>query len=308
MYFPRSIKEMFTKSGTNLFNKELIEQQREYIKSNVDVTLVDLYRDLHSREVKHKLVNRPLIHDWKKPAYALDAPVAIYDFPKHTDYGVHVIGVDSIGEDETSSSESLGYITVLRRLHSDLEDPFRGKQVASYLGRKKSVELFHEMLLNLAEWYNAQILYEHADRNLLSFFEKKHKTHLLIDTVPLQREIAINSKAKNQKGLRPTVTNKKFLLNSTLGWVNTEMDDDSYGYSNIMDDVLLQQLAEYDPDENLDCYIGFSHAVAAYNYFEKFGVPQVENSNNKTIKTSIRKKIKNAFNINSLKKSNAFGF
>lgn len=307
MYFPRTLKDMFAKNNTNSFNKEFIDQQLEYLK-DVGYDKVEVFRDIKTGEVKHKFSFASVIEDWRKPNF-LDTPVKIWDFPKHTEFGVHVIGLDGYREDETLSSDSLGYFTVLRRLHSDLEDPFRGKQVASWLGRKKNVKEMLQLLLDVAEWYNAQILYEHVDRSVLDFFEAKRKLHLLIDTVPLQKEISIKTKTKNNKGLRPTVGNKQFLLNSTLGWVNEELEDESLGYSRIMDEVLLNQLAEYDPDENLDCYIGFSHAVAAYNYFEKFGIPQVEDSNKKQITSNKKPVIYNAFGIPYNKnKKNAFGF
>lgn len=311
MYFPRSIKEMFTKGNTLGFKPEYIRQQREYIKSGaVDITPVELFRNSQTGEVKHKISEKshPFVFDWKNPGFTTDAAIAIYDFPKYTSHGVHVIGVDPIREDEVGSSNSLGYITVLRRMHSDLTDPFRGKQVASYLGRCKTVKEFHQMLLNLAEWYNAQILYEHSDRDLLSFFENKHKGYLLMDTVKFQQEINVKTKTKNPKGLRPTPTNKKFLINSTLGWVNDEMEDDTLGYSGIFDDILLQQLEAYDPDENLDAYIGFSHAVAAYNYFEKFGTPVVTLDNKIEEKKKTSPIIKNAFGMSfKHKPKNAFG-
>lgn len=306
-YYPLCLKDILAKETKNNFNKEFIDQQLEYLK-DVGYDKVEVFRDIKTGEVKHKFSFAPVIEDWRKPNF-LDTPVKIWDFPKHTEFGVHVIGLDGYRENETLSSDSLGYFTVLRRLHSDLEDPFRGKQVASWLGRKKTVKEMLQLLLDVAEWYNAQILYEHVDRSVLDFFEAKRKLHLLIDTVPLQKEISIKTKTKNNKGLRPTVGNKQFLLNSTLGWVNEELEDESLGYSRIMDEVLLNQLAEYDPEENLDCYIGFSHAVAAYNYFEKFGVPQVEDSNKKQITSNKKPVIYNAFGIPYNKnKKNAFGF
>lgn len=306
-YYPLCLKDILAKETKNNFNKEFIDQQLAYL-TNVGYDKVEVLRDIKTGEVKHKFTSAPVIEDWRKPII-LDAPVKIWDFPKHTEYGVHVIGLDGVREDETTSSDSLAYFTVLRRFHSDLEDPFRGKQVASYLGRKRTVKEMLQLLLDVAEWYNALILYEHVDRSVLDFFESKRKTHLLIDTVPLQREIAVKTKTKNSKGLRPTVANKQFLLNSTLGWVNEDMEDESLGYSRIMDEVLLNQLAEYDPEENLDCYIGFSHAVVAYNYFEKFGVPEVQSSNNKEVNSTKKLLNNNAFGfyLNEKPKS-AFGF
>ena len=309
MYFPRSLKEMFTKNNASHFRSEYINQQLEFIKAGgVDITAVELFRDLRNGDVKHKLSSKPFIHDWKNPGYALDAPVKIFDFPKYTSYGVHVIGVDSIRSDQVGSSVSLAYATVLRRLHSDFEDPFRGKQVASYLGRPRTVKEFHQMLLDLAEWYNAQILYEHTDRDLLTFFENKHKAHLLLDTIPLQREIKVNTQAKNTKGLIASQPNMKFLLTSAIGWVEDDMEDGTLGYAKLFDDILLQQLEAYDPDENLDAYIGFSHAVAAYNYFEKFGTPVVTLNNKVEEKKKTSTPIKNAFGMNfKHKPKNAFG-
>lgn len=306
-YFPRSIKDMFIKQIDNKFNKDYIEQQLQYLEE-ISYDKVDLLRDIKTGQVKHKFSSSPVITDWRKPYY-LDAPVKVWDFPKYTEYGVHVIGLDGYREDQTSTSDSLGYFTVLRRFHSDITDPFRGKQVASYLGRKRTVNDFLQLVLDAAEWYNAQILYEHVDRSVLDFFEKKRKLHLLIDSVPLQREIAIKTKTKNTKGLRATVANQQFLLNSTLGWVHEEMEDDSLGYSRLYDTILLQQLLEYDPDENLDCYIGFSHAVVAYNYFEKFGVFQIEVSNKEKLTSNKKPLVYNAFGIPYNKnKKNAFGF
>lgn len=308
MYSPRNIKEMFMKDVTNRFKKEYIEQQREFVKAHVTYDTVDLARDIHTKEVKTKQVNRPIIHDWKNPSYALNAPVCIYDYPKYIGYGVHVIGYDPVRENEVGNSESLCYITVWRRMHSDLSDPFRGKQVASWLGRKPTVKENNQLLLDLAEFYGAQIMYEHSDRSVLDFFEPRHKAHLLIDTIPLQKEISVKAKTKNQKGLKPTVPNQTFLLESALGFVNNEIDDDVYGYTTINDDVLLQQLEIYDPTENLDCYIGFAHAVAAYNYFEKFGTPVVTLNNEIKEKKKEPAPIKNAFGIIFKRKpTNAFG-
>lgn len=93
-----------------------------------------------------------------------------------------------------------------------------------------------------------------------------------------------------------------------MGWVNDELEDDTLGYAKIFDDILLQQLEAYDPDENLDAYIGFSHAVAAYNYFEKFGTPVVTLNNKIEEKKKTPPIIKNAFGMSfKHKPKNAFG-
>lgn len=184
--------------------------------------------------------------------------------------------------------------------------------VASFTGRFKTVKEFHEMLLLLCEWYDAKILYEHSDRALLDFFEGKNKSHLLLDTVPIQREINIKSKASNIKGLRPTESNKKVLYNTSLGLVNEELEDGNLGYSKILDDVLLQELEVYDTDLNLDRYIAFSHVAQARLFYDKFGVALVKEINENPFENTFKKPaiVHNAFGFSStpVKAKSAFGF
>ena len=253
------------------------------------------------------------IIDIKKSKY--NGLVYNFECDTHTFMCHHITthNCDPYRENETATSDSLGSFYVWRRNHNDLTDPFRDKMVLSYKGRPKTVKEFHEMLLNVAEIYEAKILYEHSDRALLDFFEGKNKSHLLIDAVPIQREINPKSKSANIKGLRPTAQNKAVLYASTLGLVNEEMEDDVLGYGKILDDVLLQELEQFDDDLNLDCYIAFSHVAQARLFYDKYGVAQVTNIT-PVVFTPPKKEIivSNAFGFNpktaSKKLKSAFGF
>lgn len=313
MYFPRNLKEMFTKNSTSNFKKEYISQQREYIKSNLNVTYMETKRDMQSKIPELVLSNKKPITQYPKESYHDgDAPLCVYDLPKYKGFGVHVLGLDPIREDEAATSDSLGSFYVWRRNHNDLTDPFRDKMVVSYKGRLKTVKEFHEMILDVAEIYDAKILYEHSDRAFLDFFEGKNKTHLLIDAIPIQREINPKSKSSNTKGLRPTAQNKAVLYATTLGLVNEEMEDGILGYAKILDDVLLQELDAYDPDLNMDCYIAFSHVAQARLFYDKFGVAVVTDTK-KELFTPPKKQITitSAFGFNPKtipKQKSAFGF
>lgn len=277
IYYPRSIKEMFLKAAKSDFKKEHIQQQRAYLSENLEVTYVDFFRDIHSKSVYHKLSDKVPIKSYPKEKWHDgDTPVAIYDFPKYKGFGVHVIGFDPIRENESSNSNSLASIHVWRRNHNDMSDLFRDKMVASWAGRFKQVKEVHELVLMLAEFYDAKILYEHSDRAFLDFMEGKNKSHWLIDTVPIQREINPKSKVATTKGIVATPRNKAVLYASTLGLVNEELEDGTSGYAKILDDVLLQELEVYDEDLNLDRYISLSLVAQARLYYDKFGVPIVQ--------------------------------
>lgn len=312
-YYPLCLKDILSKPSSSNFKREYISQQREYLKSNLSVTYMETKRDIHTKIPDLVLSNKKPITSYPKESWHDgDAPICVYDMPKYKGFGVHVIGVDCIREDEAQTSDSLGSFYVWRRNHNDLTDPFRDKMVVSYKGRLKTVKEFHEMILDVAEIYDAKILYEHSDRAFLDFFEGRNKSHLLIDAIPIQREINPKSKSSNTKGLRPTAQNKAVLYATTLGLVNEEMEDGNLGYCKILDDVLLQELDAFDPDLNMDCYIAFSHVAQARLFYDKYGVAVVTDSK-KEIFTPPKKEIKitSAFGFNphtTKKPKTAFGF
>lgn len=311
MYNPRTIKEMFLKNDTKYFPTEKLKQHKEYLDANPIGEAIELVQNVHTKEIVVKPSKRLVIKEYpiKNKYIDLDAPMVIYDKPKYRNFGLHVIGVDCIREDETSSSDSLASFYIGRRNHTDLTDNFRGKIVASYAGRPKTVKEFHKLIELAAEYYNATILYEHTDRAFLDYFETRNKAHLLIDTIPMQREINHNSKTQNSKGLKPTVGNKLFLLNQALNYTNDELEDDNLGLTRIPDPMLAEELIEYDGDKNTDRYIAFSHMVAAMGYYDKFGVVNTTfDQENMEEEIANFKKSKTMFNFSNNNKRSAFGF
>jgi hypothetical protein len=312
-YYPLCLKDILSKASSSNFKKEYISQQREYLKSNLSVTYMETKRDIHTKIPELVLSNKKPITSYPKESWHDgDAPICVYDLPKYKGFGVHVASCDPYRENETSSSDSLGAFHVWRRNHNDLTDAFRDKMVLSYKGRPKTVKEFHEMLLDVLEIYDAKLLYEHSDRALLDFFEGKNKTHLLIDAVPIQREINPKSKSSNTKGLRPTAQNKAVLYASALGLVNEEMEDGMLGYAKILDDVLLQELDAFDPDLNMDSYISFSLLAQARLFYDKFGVAVVTDIKREIfIPPKKQITITSAFGFNPRtipKQKSAFGF
>ena len=215
---------------------------------------------------------------------------------------------DTYSDSEAPTSDSLGSVYVFRRNHSDLSDPFNGCMVASYTARPKTMREFNETILLLAEFYDAQIMYEHVHDGFLQFFDGKNKGHLLIDTPSLQKEINPNSKVGNSKGLRPTVGNKKHALNLSLDYLNEELPDGKLGVTRILDPVLIEELLAYDGVKNTDRYIAFSMGMEAIYMYKKFLVVVNYESEEET---QDRKKQyvskKNAFGFDINKKTNIFG-
>ena len=197
MYYPRSIREMFLSENENPFPREALEQQKQFLLSNPIGQNIDLFKSSDGT-VKFKFSSRLPITEYPLKGINLlgtDAPIVMYDNPDKykNERGLHLIGVDTYNDDESAMSDSLGSIYVFRKFHSDLSDPFNGCMVASYCGRPKTMKQFNEIVLMLAEFYNATVMYEHTGGSFKDFFEGKNKLHLLIDTPSLTKEISPNS-------------------------------------------------------------------------------------------------------------------
>ena len=309
MYYPRSIKEMFLSENENPFPRQALEQQLQFLKTNPYGQNIELFRSL-SGKVEFKFSNKIPINEYPTKSYSLDAPIVMYDSPEkfRGQKGLHFLGIDVYNDDEAPTSDSLGSVYVFRRNHSDLSDPFNGCMVASYTTRPKTMKEFNEMCLMLAEFYDAQIMYEHTGGAFKDFLDGKNKTHLLIDTPSLQKEINPNSKVGNSKGLRPTVGNKKHALNLSLDYLNEELPDGKLGVTRILDPVLIEELLAYDGVKNTDRYIAFSMGMEAIYMYKKFLVVVNYESEEET---QDRKKQyvskKNAFGFDINKKTNIFG-
>jgi hypothetical protein len=309
MYYPRSIKEMFLSENENPFPRQALEQQLQFLKTNPYGQNIELFRSL-SGKVEFKFSNKLPINEYPTKSYSLDAPIVMYDSPEkfRGQKGLHFLGIDVYNDDEAPTSDSLGSVYVFRRNHSDLSDPFNGCMVASYTTRPKTMKEFNEMCLMLAEFYDAQIMYEHTGGAFKDFLDGKNKTHLLIDTPSLQKEINPNSKVGNSKGLRPTVGNKKHALNLSLDYLNEELPDGKLGVTRVLDPVLIEELLAYDGVKNTDRYIAFSMGMEAIYMYKKFLVVVNYESEEET---QDRKKQyvskKNAFGFDINKKTNIFG-
>jgi len=307
MYYPRTIQEMFLSENENPFPREALEQQKQFLLSNPIGQNVELFRSAANGKVQYKFSQKFPISKYPVTAGdSLDAPIVMYDSPERFNgqKGIHVLGIDTFNDDEAPNSDSLGSIYVFRKFHSDISDPFNGCMVASYTARPKSMKEFNEICLMLAEFYDAQMMYEHTGGAFKDFFEGKNKLHLLIDTPSLTKEISPNSKAGNTKGLRATAGIQKHALNLSLDYCNEELVDGRLGVTRILDPVLIEELLAYDGTKNVDRYIAFSMGMEALYMYKKYTT--IINSEPEEEKEEIRIR-KNAFGIQLNKRGNAFG-
>jgi hypothetical protein len=309
IFFPLTIEDVFLSENENPFPREALEQQREFLLSNPIGQNIELFIGLNG-SVQFKFSNKLPISSYPvQTGDNLDSPIVMYDSPDKFkgQKGIHLIGIDGYSDDESSVSDSLGSIYVMRKFHSDLSDPFNGCKVASYTARPKTMREFNKLALMLCEYYDAQIMYEHVNGGFKDFFEAENKYHLLIPTPSLTKEISPNSKAGNTTGLRATPGIQKHALNLVLDYLNEELPNGQLGVTRIMDVLLIDEMLAYDGVKNTDRYIAFSMAIEALYMYKKYTT--VVNYQEENVKEEPKIKFDAFGNVRkSGSLSNAFGF
>lgn len=284
-YYPRSIADMSTTVTISPFQKfrEGLERHQVYLLEHKPGTPYKVFRtpdkkvhlDLSDKRAIANFPHKPNVDE-------LDAPVIVYDRPKHeTAYKLHVGGLDPYHTGTTETSPSLGAFYLFRRNYGNLDDAFQDTMVLSYVARPDSTNDFFEVIHNILDLYGATMLHENSNDMVLNFFDKQNKAEqYLAKTWSLQKEINPNTRAQNTYGLSPTVPNKRAMMNRIVEYLSEIVGIDAnekpiLGYTRILDPVLIQEMLEYKDGVNVDRIVGFGHALMYMDYLDKNEKPEI---------------------------------
>ena len=288
MYFPKNTREIFMSDSNNNFPIEACKMQQAILLDKYEPRCVEFFRDRDSK-VKTKFSQLKPINKFPvTPTDPKDAPVVLYeDYIEGLPFGTYVIGIDPYNEDSsTDKVNSLGSVYVLKRMYNPMGE-FQNCMVASWTGRFNEVKKFHQLCVDMAEYYNAvgSVLPENADKTLIQFFEFKKKSHFLTETFDLAKTISINTKSGRKVGLAPTPGIQKHYMNleyeytkEEISSFNTEgFEEITLGVTRILDPMLLEEMIKYKGkksstggvhDGNYDRIISFGHALTLMRYFD----------------------------------------
>ena len=299
-YNPLVVDEVFLTEANNPFPVEAIQAQQEILRNRYEPYCVEFYRDKDNKVCIKPSDKKPIDKFPIRSDDIKDAPTVIYEpFISGLPYGTYVVGIDPYNEDTSSDKiNSLGSIVVLKRMHNPLGEN-QNCIVATYSGRCRQVKDFHQLCLDICEYYQAIALPENADKTLIQFFFFKKNGHLLADSFELSRQINPLTKSDRQKGLSPSAPNQKYYMNLMVEYCKEDIYTVSEsgeeitraGVVRIPDVMLLEELKNYRGkpssskgvhDGNFDRIIAFGHALTLAKYYDiKF--PATEASNNKVV-------------------------
>ncbi len=289
-YYPLEIDDMFLSESNNKFpTNETRDHQKELLR-NYEPLCVDFYRD-KSGKPKWRLSDLfPISKFPIEPKDFKDAPVVIIEEPEEgVPFGTYIVGIDPYNEDSSSSKvNSLGTIYVYKRMYNPM-GKMQNQIVCYWAGRKKEVKQFHQLCLDICEYYNAvgSVLPENEDKTLIQFFQLKRKGHLLATTLELAVEIAQGKKIQNTRkvGLAATTINQRHGMDLIIADAKDEItivdengnEDRVMGVYKIPDPMLLEEMLKYKGksvasrgihDGNFDRIIAWYHAIILARYFD----------------------------------------
>ena len=264
--YPLSPGEAFLVVSTNDF--PVTELRNQYTKVKVNNyhfkkgTPVFLFKEDGKVFAKPDLKNKlEPIWDYKPKTENIKGCPVIFESPiPNPPKGLYKIGYDPYRQDQ-SSGVSLGAFYVYKGNHKFSYT--RDSIVAFYVGRPNTTDDFNRQAALMAEFYNAEIMYENEVTSVKSYFTN----HKLLNLLAVQPDSVINANIKKSKvsrvyGIHMNQKLKDAGEKYIKRWLLTERDIDENGnkilnLETIYDTGLLEELINYNRKGNFDRVMAF---------------------------------------------------
>lgn len=250
IFFPRSLNDVFLSESNNRFPIEACRAHKDYLEQEWKPECVQFHRDKSNKVVKSSSDLKPLNKFPIKQSDNKIAPVCMYEPPiSGLPLGTYVMGIDPINEDSSSDKEvSMGSFYVKKRMYNPLGE-FQNQMVCSFCGRFDNLKQFHQLCLDVAEFYNALVLPENEEKTLIQFFINKKKDYLLFESFDLAKRINPLSKSSRVYGLSAATPNQRYGMTLLVEEANDEIFIDEntpiLGVTRILDPMLIEEYISY---------------------------------------------------------------
>lgn len=264
--YPLNPAEAFLMLSRNDFPIEELRNQLQkvkvdnlHIKKGTPVTILKEEGKVVARpDLKNRL--NPIWNYKPKTADLRGCPIIFEGPVTNAPKGLYKIGYDPYRQDQ-SMGTSLGALYVYKGNH--IFSYSRDTIVATYVGRPNTTDDFNRQAALLAEFYNAEIMYENEVTSVKSYFTNHKLLHLLA----LQPDTVISKNIKNSKvsrvyGIHMNEKIKDAGEKYIKRWLLTERDIDEHenkvlNLETIYDIGLLEELINYNRKGNFDRVMSF---------------------------------------------------
>jgi hypothetical protein len=205
--FPNTPSEMFSSRGRKRFQTKIINQQIAFLEGNgITGTAIELYEDINTKQIRFDLADekyvRPIREYPLKPGTDKAGCVEIFEFPSaDPPPGLYIGAIDSYNHEDAYYSNSLGSIFIYKTANSLAGEGTNRVIVAEYTGRPKTKNDFYKICAYLIRMYNAVVMPENEDQEMVPWFINNGYEDLLADQPDIIFGYIPNSKVKRQKGI-----------------------------------------------------------------------------------------------------------
>lgn len=278
MYFPLTTEECFLSDKPNIYNAEAARRQKHRLDINgISGTPVFLHINVEGK-IAHEVSDKvPISNFPMKTGEDKDAPIMIYEFPiENPPYGLYVAGVDPYRQGKAEYSNSLGSVHIYKRMTSINGEEYQDMFVASYTARPDDKSKWEEQARFLIKYYNARTLCENDEMSFIDYMISKGDAHYLEKQPEWLREIVPNTTVNRDYGIHRSSDKIRNFLNTQLKVyseekIYEEKDEEGsttleiLGMSRIPDPMLLEEMAQFNEDDNFDRIISAQLAIALAN-------------------------------------------
>jgi len=284
---PINIKEAFAYREESKFPLHLLTNQARRIDDKqYHAEYLQLRKGAGDKIIVSESKKSP-IKDFpvKKNMTDKEGCVVVWERPMaDPEWGTYYASIDPVSEGKTTTSESLCSIYIYKITtqvsradeNGDMKTHIEeGKIVAAWCGRFDDINLTHERLEVLIEWYNAWTLVEN---NISLFIQhmiavRKQKYLVPRDQIMFLKSIGSNKNVYQDYGWKNTGTMfKNHMISYAIEFLKEQMDieyDDNgdvtnikYGVERIPDIMLIKEMSEYHDGLNVDRLVSFAALVA----------------------------------------------
>lgn len=298
---PKTIKEAFDWRKQSYFHTQRIERRQEELKIQLKEGIVKqqqglLYEDFKTGEIKLKKLSD--FHEAERPVeigYPVDKNmrdkrgcITIWEMPEPNSANLYYGGVDPIGLQDNYTSESVFSVHIYKRGYTEIDQTtgdkktIRGKIVATYRGRYKSVEDTNEQGLLLLRLYKAKAACERNKDNFINYCRRKGFSTLIAKKheLPFDKDIDMAGTKNDEYGIYKGTDGalERTLKKNAYDYLETEIDTihkhkkDSdelgevvktiRGYQLVNDYWMLEEYKLYNDEDNFDSFISSSLAIS----------------------------------------------
>jgi hypothetical protein len=241
-----------------------LKSDNKYKKLGDPGTFTTVDNEKHPVKFNMDMENKlhPITKYPHKPNDPQQGCVIIYQHPpSDIPHGLYKIGLDPVAFDK-AGGKSLNAAFVYKSFNKF--DFGYDEVVAEYVGRPENIEIYHKNLEMLSQYYgNAKIMFENDRGEVLSYFKRRGKLHLLADQPDnVISKIVKNSTVARIKGCHMNDRMKDAGEKYILRWLWTERGKNSEGELICNMDLLpsialVEELIAYSRQGNFDRVMGF---------------------------------------------------